>query len=58
MNKVLSSGQDKNIYANIKKHLISHSNLSIGKEGNVNQAFGVEHYAGLVKYTVNDYIIP
>ena len=54
---ILSSGQDKNIYANIKKHLISHSNLSIGNRDVVNQAFSVEHYAGLVKYTVKDYII-
>jgi myosin heavy chain 9/10/11/14 len=54
---ILSSGNDNNIYNSIHKNLSSHSNLSITNKNIRSKIFSIEHYAGNVNYTVNNYII-
>ena len=54
---ILSSGKDKNIYANINKHLSNNNIITIGKKDVAYSRFSVNHYAGNVVYTVDNYIL-
>ncbi len=54
---ILNSGKDINIYSNINKHLSNNDFITIKKTDVAYCKFSVNHYAGDVIYTVDNYIL-